>query len=449
MRNIFSFISLSVCLFACNKDAIDKLNKLSPITVNVVQRSPNSAIIEWTSSESAMEQAQYDIVLAGIVIKTNLSATIDTIMNLRQDSIYHGRVIAHTSSGDTTSAPFTLEKVDGYILFGNYQNHSLFSCYNIYSGSKMWSTSYSGNFYFDNIPTIVNDTVYANSSGSGTWALSLKTGEKFWNNPLGGMLVPLYYNGVIYSVGASNIAAINAKTGNTIWSSEYEANYSLYKNPVIAGNYLITGTQGTLIAVNIADGTKVWEYRFNSKEGTLSHPVVYKNLLISGCSDGKIYAFNNQTGELVWTKNLSRIDNNYGTDVMSPIIYNDKLITHSGNSGYYSLNPLTGETLWNYPDAYNTVSSPAAGGGLIYFTKNYTTAIALNASTGTVEWERNNVPSVTPIFIKSRLYFGSIVLEASSGKRLLTLASNEYGSATSAIVENGVSYYPAESGMVQ
>jgi len=153
----------------------------------------------------------------------------------------------------------------------------------------------------------------------------------------------------------------------------------------------------------------------------------------------------------VWIKDLSRVDNNFGTDDISPIIYNDNVIVHSGNSGYYSLNPLTGTTIWNYPDAYN-VSSPAAGNGLIYFANILSphTAVALNASIGTVAWERSIGNPVTPIYIKGRLYFGFTVLDATSGNRYLTLAGNEDdGATTTAIVENGVSYYPAESGMVQ
>ena len=49
----------------------------------------------------------------------DLTHLTDTLHHLNADSVYNGRVFAYTKSGDTASAPFLLEKINGYIVFGD------------------------------------------------------------------------------------------------------------------------------------------------------------------------------------------------------------------------------------------------------------------------------------------------------------------------------------------
>jgi eukaryotic-like serine/threonine-protein kinase len=155
------------------------------------------------------------------------------------------------------------------------------------------------------------------------------------------------------------------------------------------------------VAININTGTKSWEYITNCHISL--NPVVYNGLLIFGGSNGKIYALNQTTGALAWSRNFSVSHDNFGSDFVSPKIFDNLVIVHSGNSGFYGLNATTDATVWNY-GAGISYSSPAIGNNLLYFTATGLDAsyvIALNAATGVQVWKytfsgRSAKP--TPIF---------------------------------------------------
>jgi outer membrane protein assembly factor BamB len=460
------------CLFllSCSRgpqalpDPVHPTNRpLPPFNVTVVDRAPATAIIRWTEAINTYtgDTVKYKIKINDRIVDSNLIRLTDTLKGLSQDTAYNGRVYAYTRSGDTASAPFRLEQLKGFIFFGD--NYNTIYCYDIYSGTRVWRSQPYGNGLFLGMPTIVNNVLYINGTNSGTWAFNAKTGEKIWNNPFSGYpdgsaVNPLWVNGRLYTVMPGAVYALNSSNGAVIWS--YPTSENIDANPVIAGNLLITAaisSQTKIIAINAETGLKAWDYNINT--AISKNPVVYNDLLIFGGSNGKIYALNNSTGSLVWSKDFSVIYNNFGADFTSPVIYKNLVIVHNGNSGYYGLNAANGAIVWNYPISTPNISSPAIGNDVLYFSADHI-ATALKAATGALVWEHPFGESVdwpTPIYANNRLYFGHnltygygiTVLNASTGAPLLSFANNVYQWGKETIVNNDSTCYLSQSGMVQ
>lgn len=483
MRFSLLFFTILIIAVACSKDKdpldeIDKkANTLRPFTVTVVERAPNTAIITWTEALNIYnsDTVKYDIVLNGKTVRTDHLKMTDTLKGLSPDSLYTGRVFAKTRSGDTASAAFELEKIDGYLVYGDWEG-TLYSI-NLYTGTVLWKTApvYS-RYKFAGVPAIVNNVIYMNAGKYGTFAIDAKTGQQIWNNTFNLTTYDnswslIFLNGKIYTNTGDKIYSLNSLNGQSIWSFS-EVNDTYIGSPVAGNNLLFTiaydkgygsqyGTNKRIVAIDLNTGTKAWEY--NAGSYLCENPVVYNGLVIFGASDGKIYALNQATGKLAWMRDFSVTYNNFGSDLISPKIYNNLVIVNSGNSGYYGLNAATGGTVWNYQVPINSqVSSPAIGNKLVYFSAGITPckAIALDAATGVKVWEYTFTPNYaypTPIFAKNRLYFATVVtdgfdipvLDAVKGKFIvnLQLLGKQFSSAS--VVVSDTTYYLSQSGMMQ
>lgn len=84
-------------------------NILGSFTASVSQRLATSATIQWTTATNSnnTDTVKYRVELNGSQIANNLTTTSYVAGNINGNS-YTGRVYAYTASGDTASAPFTI-----------------------------------------------------------------------------------------------------------------------------------------------------------------------------------------------------------------------------------------------------------------------------------------------------------------------------------------------------
>jgi outer membrane protein assembly factor BamB len=473
MTNNWLLLALLVLLFSCSRGDVDPPpttggKTLLPFSVVVLDRAANSAIIEWSESTNVhnADTVKYKVTLQGNVVHQDLTRRRDTLLNLKPDSSYTGRVFAYTKSGDTASAPFILNKLEGYLIFGDWNDH--LNSFDIFSGTRAWQTIGSAGVYdFEGVPTIVNGTIYAVSDSYGIFAFNAKTGAKLWSNNFPGeqahaitYAAPVYSNGKLFTVIGNKLRKLNAATGALEWSFA-EDNDSYYTNPVIgSGNVFVAVIDNNyhMVAVNMTTGAKSWEYPVNTQI-TVS-PVVYNNLVIFGGTDGRIYALNQVTGALVWTRDFNVYYSNMGASY-PPVIYNNMVIVYSGNFGFYGLNPATGSTIWNYkPVGTGPVGVFTVGDGRIYFvasTNQDTKAYALSAFNGTPLWEKlmpqGGASHHAPIFAKGNLYcfggYGIYVYNATNGSFIRVVAPDYNLLGGCAVLVGDSAYYMPESGMMQ
>lgn len=155
---------------------------------------------------------------------------------------------------------------------------------------------------------------------------------------------PIVIDGKLYYVGANNnVFAVDAKTGKTIW------HYKPKLNPLADKVFYVAASRGV----------------------TVGHGNVYLGTL-----DGAIVALNQETGKVVWKKQVTDFKDCYGCLFSSPpqlagdIIYGGTTGGDQPQQGrIFALNAKTGEKAWTFntikddPKSWPGDSGKVGGGG--------------------------------------------------------------------------------------
>lgn len=166
------------------------------------------------------------------------------------------------------------------------------------------------------------------------------------------------------------------------WAIASEAN--IMSTPAVVDNIVIVGNQnGKIAAFNKNTGKQQWVY--TTKGAVFSSPAVTKKYVIMGSGDGNIYCLNNKNGKLIWKKST-------GVAVLgSPIIHKDTVFIGGSNKTYYALHLQTGNTIWTFNQLNGpVVSKPLLYEGKLIFGAWDNHLYAVNSSTGTLVWKWHN-----------------------------------------------------------
>lgn len=166
--------------------------------------------------------------------------------------------------------------------------------------------------------------------------------------------------------GPERALALDEKTGEVLWTVEWEATYAGYQwpngpraTPTVDGDRLyVLGANGVLQCLDVETGAVRWKKNYgadygigNNGTGAASAPIVEGNLLISivGAEpDGLVLAWNKFTGDEVWRS----IEVNTDPGVGTPVIITEggvrQLIIWTPDA-VRSLDPATGQLLWELP----------------------------------------------------------------------------------------------------
>lgn len=144
---------------------------------------------------------------------------------------------------------------------------------------------------------------------------------------------PAVKDGILYVGGDGRFVAINAATGNIIWT--YPVIGPVSSSPAVAGDLVFLGLlDGRIIALNRHSGNLQWQYRTGNFVGC--SPTVVNGLLYIGSSDGRLYAMDAKLGTPVWSVPIN------GDIVHAPAVGDDIVYTAAQSHKLYSLSARTG-----------------------------------------------------------------------------------------------------------
>ena len=221
-------------------------------------------------------------------------------------------------------------------------------------------TGYIGNYYddytgIDSDADGIGDTSYTLPDSLGTDSAPLVAGIENYELSEGSEPEPEpssdwpsfqkdnYNSGVTADRGP----IIDPTSYNLSW--EYQFSFSgwagIDEAPVVVGNMVYAaGADNHIYAFNKTAGTLVWEETTSGGGFLLGNVAVGNGTVFVPTSDGKIFAFDAETGAQQWNTTLS------SKQLDTPIVYSDDKIYFGeamGGHNYYCLNAETGDEIWN------------------------------------------------------------------------------------------------------
>lgn len=209
--------------------------------------------------------------------------------------------------------------------------------------------------------------------------------DALWVADFPGQSTPVIANGRLFIMGylgegadlQEGVACFDAETGKKLWQRLYndfisDTIYLRYAtaSPAVdpeTGNVFMQGTQGILAALT-PDGQVRWQHSLMEKLGRLTFPnsrtatpLVDGDLVIArgitanwgaqGPASDRFYAFDKQTGELVWssTPGDRPKDNSYSHPQLGWLNGKRVLYAATGDGSVVCVNARTGEPIWRVP----------------------------------------------------------------------------------------------------
>jgi outer membrane protein assembly factor BamB len=333
-------------------------------------------------------------------------------------------------------------------------------------GNNIYSTAY-----------VTPYNVYFGSDDNNLYNLNINTGLVNWTFTTYGSVrsSPLYYNNMVFfGSNDHNVYALNVTPkwekritvpslpimpGSPVPSLKwvYNTGKAVRSSPFIAyGNVYIGSNSGYLYSLNATSGSLVWSY--NTGSAVQSSPTVSNGIVYVGSNSNNLYALNATLGTLLWTYNTG------GQVFSSPAVAYGLVFVGSLSNSIYALYATSGALAWQYNTGGGVYSSPIVVGGIVYIGSNSGYLYAFNATnTGPGPkkpiWEYNFKGAIytRPCYYNNSIYVsvnkngGEILaLNASTGSLEWSVSVNPSGMAgteySSPVVYNGNLYVGSVDG---
>ena len=275
--------------------------------------------------------------------------------------------------------------------------------------TKRWSRDLGGQVSY---PLIAGGRVYVTvanvgSYGSTLYALDAATGNTLWSQALGGTYyfsAAAYDNGQVFALNYDGLLrSFDASTGAQHWSVQLPGQ-SAFTSPPVASNGVVytggAGSGGTLYAVGETTGAVSWSQPVVN--GDHSSPALSGNDVYVSYSCPNVFAFDRTSGASLWSSTPSCSGGGGRTAVLNGTsLYVRDLI--SSPPGYV-LNSANGAGLGRFAAG----PAPAFAGTTGLFLSG-STLTAQNTGTGAILWTFAGDGSLdtAPIVVNGDVYVGS------------------------------------------
>lgn len=220
--------------------------------------------------------------------------------------------------------------------------------------------------------------------------------------------------------GRERLVCMDANSGETIWTHEYECPYTISypsgprTTPVIEnGRVYALGAMGDLLCLDAADGRVHWSQKLTTKYqteppvwGYASHLLVDGDRLytLAGGNGSAVVALNKNTGEELW-RALTSEEVGYAPPMIYDVAGQRQLIIWLSDA-IYSLDPASGKELWktDYPQGVPVqrpsvnIITPKLVGDLLFISTFYHGPMMLKVAqdNASVVWKGKSNNPVKP-----------------------------------------------------
>ncbi len=173
---------------------------------------------------------------------------------------------------------------------------------------KIWSAGVGdgqGKGLYKLTPAIQGDVIYAASAEGLVRAFDRSRGKSLWKEdmetPLSGG-VGVYENALLLGSSEGFVLKVDAGSGEQLWSTRLTG--EILAAPQGNGRVVVAQTyDGKLHGLDFDSGEKLWTYDSNVPVLTIrgtSTPILNGDRLYAGFANGRVLAFNAQSGSILW-----------------------------------------------------------------------------------------------------------------------------------------------------
>ena len=213
-------------------------------------------------------------------------------------------------------------------------------------------------------------------------------GTKKYEIVRGGMAY--FYDQLVFVDGYGQINLFNAINGEKIWNSRIE--YPILSPPLIYRGYIyFISADNRIFSVDISNGKINWSFQTiseNKKNLFTSSPVAFENIIIVPFSNGELVAFVYDTGQPIWSENISKTSMVSNFDIKdisaSPVISDNIIYSLSSNGKLISVNAINGQRNWAIDlSGYRT---PIISGNQVYIINEDGKLICVDKVSSEIYW---------------------------------------------------------------
>ena len=247
-------------------------------------------------------------------------------------------------------------------------------------------------FFNDNICSVLNDGFihcFNTTLKETLFKIDIKIkGSKKYEVVRGG--IAYFDNQLAFVDGYGQVKLFNATNGNEIWS--VNIGYPILSPPLIYRGFIFfISADNRIFSIDILDGEINWSFQTiseNKKNLFTSSPVAFENTIIAPFSNGELVGFIYDTGQPIWSENVSKISMVSNFDIKdisaSPVIFDKTVYSLSSNGKLVSVNATNGQREWSIDlSGYRT---PIISGNQIYIINEDAKLICLDRDSSEIFW---------------------------------------------------------------
>jgi len=368
----YSAVMMVCCIFlhACTqvdnymlgKDNTPKPKVLEPIKSRVTLRTHWSTSI-GKSNKTITYLKLKPVIQGNIIYTADASGMINALDKSTGKIVWSNQLHTGIISGPTVA--------EGFIALGT--DASDLVILNQKTGIKVWETHLSEDALSKS--AIHNHHVFTKTIDGHLYAFELATGKKLWVSEHGAPSLILKAGsspvimGELILVGFSDgkLDAIDMKTGRVIWqrsiayatgASDVERLVDIDADPIIRGSTVyLASYQGFVGALNLTDGQFVW----NKPASIYKNMAMDSNALYVTDSRDVLWAFNIQTGQVIWKQNALK-----ARGVTEPLLMGNRLIVGDKTGYLHVISIENGELIGRTQLNGAIIISPDVSGQMVY-----------------------------------------------------------------------------------
>lgn len=293
-------------------------------------------------------------------------------------------------------------------------------------------------------PVVAGGRVYAMDAATTVGAYNTDNGRRVWRRELIEDTDGVFGGGVAFAdgrlfvtTGAGRLFALDAETGETVWS--YDGSAPMRAGPTVRdGRVYAVSIVNETVALSAQDGSELWTHQGIEEQAGLlgsASPAATGAAVFVAYSSGELFALLPENGRSLWSDSLAGIARTDSvanlTDVRAkPVADGNRVYAISNANRMTAIDTRRGARVWD--KRLSGIEMPWIAGDWLFMVSVRGELLALERETGRIRWVRELARWEDPEDRDGPIVWQGPVL---AGDRLILLGS--HGKAVSVSPYNG------------